>query len=297
MTSTRAAPLELHLSWLNNELHLWAINRATGHTAAPNELARHANIELGRNLATQTTPARAPLQLPGGQRAVATLRIDAGALTYLPSHIHSNTVRWFALVGDLARAALQAERLRPHLATVGHIRSATWVPVVDDAIEATLAALTEQMPPACGIEDLDAFFALVVDASARRRLSELAWRPNPPGHPHGTEFRAAQTTFRALAAGSSSVLYRTDDLESIDELAPLFADEVTRAHGLAVVGAQLRLHLPDDADDPWKLALELVDVDSPERWCTAADVAGAEPFSARRRGRTQALFTLTYQAL
>jgi SNF2 family DNA or RNA helicase len=190
----------------------------------------------------------------------------------LPSHIHSNTVRWFALIGDLARAALQAERLRPHLATVGHIRSATWLPIIDDTIEATLEQLQMQMPPACGVEDLGAFFTLVVDASARRRLSELAWRPNPPGYPHGTEFRAAQTTFRALAAASSSVLYRTDDLESIDELAPLFADEVTRAHGLAVVGAQLRLHLPDDADDPWKLALELVDVDSPERWCTAGDV-------------------------
>ena len=272
MSSVSAASPELHLRWLDGELHLWAIQRATGITLSAAELARHANHELGRSLASQTTPTRAPLRLPTGVKPTATLRIDAGALTYLPSHIHSTTVQWFAQVGDLARATLQAERLRPHLATVGHIRSATWVPVIDDAIEGALETLHGAMPTACGVDDLHAFFAVVVDASARRRLGELAWRPNPPGHPHGTEFRAAQTVFRALAAASSSVLYRTDDLDCIDQLGPLFDNEVIRSHGLAVVGAQLRLHLPDDPDEPWRVTLELVDVDSPERWCTAADV-------------------------
>src|SRR5690606_28720649 len=47
--------------------------------------------------------------------------------------------------------------------------------------------------------------------------------------------------------------------------------------GEPVVRPRLRLTLPDDALDPWVVALELVDEADAGRWCRAADVWSAGP--------------------
>ena len=68
------------------------------------------------------------------------------------------------------------------------------------------------------------------------------------------------------------MLYRTEDLPALHRLGRVLEAERNRAAGLPVLEPQLRLVLPDDPDSPWRVRLELYDVDRPERWCTAADV-------------------------
>ena len=75
------------------------------------------------------------------------------------------------------------------------------------------------------------------------------------------------------------MLYRNDDMPALAELQRTFAHEMERASGMAVLAPQLRLILPESFDDPWLVALELVDVDEPDRWCSAADVAAATPLA------------------
>ena len=279
MSASPVSTAELQLSWVDQALHLWAIDRTTATTLAATELTRLVSHELGRAIAGNTFPSRAPIALPMGVKPVATQQIEAGALAYIPAHVQSPSLRWFALVADLARAVLQVGRLRPRVVASAAIRSATWVPIMNETLQQALDDLEASMPAVCAVDDLTGLFESVVDASTRRRLSELAWRPNPPGYPHDAEFRAAQTTFRALASASSSVLYRVDDLPLIDELADVYADEADRAQGMPVLGAQLRLQLPDSAEGAWSIGLEIIDVDEPQRWCSALDVREQNPLA------------------
>ena len=286
MSTTTAVSPELQLAWHDGALHLWALHRDDASVVHLVELIRTVDRVLGRHVSAAGTPSRIPVRLPDptGTQPAPTLRIPLGSLADLAGGQRqaptlTPTLQWFAAVTALAQSTVRATRLRPVLDVDGPIYVARWVPILEHSITAALDELHTLMPPACGIDDMAAFFVAVVDAMARRGLGELGWRPSPPLQARGTDYRAAQATFRALSSVGGSVLYRTDDLAALGDLARTFEAELDRAHGVPVVAPQLRLHLPIEADDPWVLTLELVDLDHPERWCAAADVIAHTPLA------------------
>ncbi len=284
-TPSRAAPnparsaWQAQLTWYDGALHLWAVDLSTGTVASSGDLIRLADRDLGRHIAAAAAPTRFPNELPvqrrgAGGASTPALRIHLGSMAEIASRRTSPTLQWFAAVGDLVDATIRAGRLRPRLAISGTVHTTSWVSITDAALDHAIADLAANMPTACGVTDVGEFVAAALDATARRRLAEIGWRPKPPVNARGTEYRAAQATFRALTSASGSVLYRSDDIPTLGELGRTFEHELDRANGVPVVRPQLRLHLPDDLDGAWRLTLELVDVDQPERWCTAEAVLG-----------------------
>ena len=275
------SPLSLQLTWHENSLHLWALNSADCSVAHVVELLRAVDQRLGRYLSLSALPGRIPVQLPEpfGPTPAPTLRIHLGNLDELSPRQESSSLRWFAAVACLAVTTLRAGRVRPLLEIAGPVHIAHWVPITDHPLESSLAELHANMPPVCGVIDIARFFEVVVDATVRRTLANQAWRPPQPRQGRGTDYRAAQATFRALASAAGSVLYRHDDLPALAALDRTLGREAERAAGLAVLDAQLRLHLPDAIDEPWRITLELVDIDQPDHWCTAADVFDGTPLA------------------
>ncbi|MEO7398925.1 MAG: SNF2-related protein, partial [Ilumatobacteraceae bacterium] len=273
--------LTLQLSWHDNALHLWGVDATNGSVAPVFDVLRLVDHQLGRHISAAAVPGRIPVNplAPFGQSIVPTLRVHLRVLADLPRGQVSESVAWFGAAADVVAATLRAGRVRPVLSIDGAVHVAHWVPVADHAIEDALTTLHGQMPPICGVTDMGRFFDAAVDAVARCSLSEQAWRPPQPRHGRGTEYRAAQATFRALASASGSVLYRSDDLAALGDLSRVLSHEADRAAGIPVLGAQLRLHLPDAIDDPWRLGLELVDLDQPDHWCRAADVLASTPLA------------------
>ena len=272
----------VQLSWDGGAPHVWAVDPATGAVATTNELRVAVDRQLGRHVSAMAMPVRIPLERPGPNASSATpsLRVSAGALTDLsPSTTASPSVRWFRALTDLARATVRAQRVRATMTIEGPVHTVRWQPVIESGLQASIETLRKQQPPVCGVDDVEDLFAVVVDAVARRGLSEHGWRPPQPANGRGTEYRAAQAAFRALASASGTVLYRNDDLLALAALARILEHDRDRVLGMPVVAPQLRLRLPDGEDDDWLLTLELVDIDEPERWATAADIASATPLA------------------
>jgi hypothetical protein len=278
-TSTRV----LQLTWFEDALHLWAIDPEDGSVAQVMELIRLADQRLGFQVGVLATPGRALIPLPGtlGPTPTPTLRVTIPTVARFAGSGESAALQWFAELLELAHQTIAAGRLRPLLRINGSVHHARWVPVVDDALAGRLRAVHERMPAVCGVTTaaLEPLFAQTVDALARRMLGTIAWRPPQPRNGRGTDYRAAQSALRGLASDSGNVLYRNDDIDALAELERIFAHELERASGLAVLAPQLRLILPATLDDPWLVGLELVDVDEPDRWCSAADVAAATPLA------------------
>lgn len=298
---TTSPPLQL--TWHDGALHAWALNTESGEPVNVVTVMREVEQQIGRHLSITSAPSRIPLPLPrpsarhtaaaaAGASAnppvlappspvvTPAVRMPVGTLRELPrGRDQSPTVQWFAALTRLAVAAMRSGRVRPIIAIDGPMHLARWAAVADDALADALAALHEQMPPACGVADINDFFDVVVDTVTRRELSDNGWRPPYPRNGRGTEYRAAQATFRALSSAGGSVLYRSDDLPALARLARTFDDELDRALGAPVLAAQVRLHLPEDLDDPWQITLELVDVDQPEVWCTAGDIVADTPLA------------------
>jgi superfamily II DNA or RNA helicase len=286
-TESEATPTTaIQVSWHDAALYLWGLDarRADRGPALAHvvDLIRTVDRTLGRDVASLAMPTRVRLPLPGrlGSAPVPALRMPLSGLpTISTSPTSTASVRWFATVAELAERTVDAARVRPELHVAGAVHVARWTSVAEPALDAALEQLTAQMPAACLVEDVRSFFETVVDSCARRRLVDEAWRPPPPLRARGPEYRAAQATFRALASASGSVLYRTEDTPALADLRRTFQHLNDRARGLPVVAAQLRLHLPDDADDPWVITLELVDADEPARGCTARDAADRTPLA------------------
>lgn len=276
-----SAPVELQLSLLNEQLHLWAIDRLTGAAAPAAELRLQIVNELGRAWLTRSIADRAFVELPLPSRrhsAVSSSRLHLFDLAALPLNARSASVRWFAQIGQLCRRLVDEGRLRPQLIINEQQRRAVWRPVPGDDLVAIIDQLGATLPAVCAVVDVDELVAVTADALARRRLNDIGWRPQAAGFHHDARYRAAQATMRALASGSSAVLYRVDDLALIDELQPVFDEEALRARGVAVTVPQLRLIMPESPQEDWALRLELVDADSGDRWCTGADLADGNQF-------------------
>jgi len=271
----------LQLTWSDNSLHLWALNPVDLTTVHLVDLMQVVDRQIGRLAARSASPGKIQIALPPpfGATSASTLRINLANLDALPERTESASLSWFAAVAATARATLIAGRIRPLLEIDGPVHVAHWIPIPDHQLDQIMVDLDDQMPPVCGVVELGRFFETVVDSMAREILGGTAWRPPQPRHGRGTDYRAAQATFRGLTSLAGSVLYRNDDLGALAELSRVFSHEADRAAGLPVLNAQLRLHLPDEIDQPWRLTLELVDIDQPDHWCTAADVVDGTPLA------------------
>ncbi len=281
MRQRERVPRLLQLTWHDGSLHLWAIAPSDGSPAPSLELTSLADRQLEFPVSVLSVPGRlsVPLPAPFANAHATTLRVPVAHLAAFAPVPGSASLTWFAAVLALARLVVSAGRLRPELQIAGDVHHARWRPVVDDNITAELAALHEQMPPACGVTDIGELFEVLVDATARKTLSRVAWRPPQPRNGRGTDYRAAQSALRGLSSDSGAVIYRNDDKPALAELQRTFAREFERACGMAVLAAQLRLTLPDSLDDAWLISLELVDVDQPDHWCSALDVATGTPMA------------------
>ncbi len=276
--------LSLQLTWHESSLHLWAID-PNGQVAHMIDLMRVADRTLGQHVSASALAGRVPVPLPSplGTTPTTSLRINVSHLDQARpagrAIAGSASLRWFIALSDLAKATVIAGRVRPLLEIDGPVHVAHWVPITDQALETALVDLQRLMPPICAVTEISRLFEDLVDAMVRRTLWARAWRPPHPRHGRGTEYRAAQAAFRALASAGGNVLYRNDDRDALAELSRALAHEAERAAGLAVLSPQLRLHLPDELDDPWRLTLELVDIDQADHWCTAADVVDGTPLA------------------
>jgi non-specific serine/threonine protein kinase len=246
-------------------------------------VVRAVDAVAGRHVTAAATPARIVVQVPDpvGPLPVAAMRCGLDALVDLgdpstPAEDLGASARWFVELARLADAVLDARRVRPLLVHDGPVWMARWQVVGDAAVDQRLAELQAARPAVCG--DADDLFPKIVDGFARRRLTEGGWRPPSPVRARGSDYRAAQAMFRALGSASGAVLYRTEDVPALVDLARTAAHELDRATGLPVVVPQVRLALPTTADGEWQVSIEVFDADRPDRWCTLADLHdGAEP--------------------
>ena len=280
--------LSLHLTWSDGQAHLWALDPVDGSVATLRDVIRVAERGLGQFVTLMSSPGRVDLSLPHAPEGLVhapSLRVQLASLDELDTRDATPSLQWFHASCQLSSEVLRAQRLRPRIDSVGPAHLARWTPIIDDPLAASLATLHAAMPPVCAVEDMTAFFLALVDAMARRRLSEQGWRPKPPLNARGADYRAAQTAFRALATDTGSVLYRSADLPALTALQRTLGHELDRAGDLPVVCPQVRLHLPDDADGAWRLTLEVVDIDHPARWCSAADVRDATPLALDLAGK------------
>ena len=283
-----------------------------GHVMAwqPQANAYGGNIQasirssLGSSAAVGAGDVRvARLRLPDGPMSVMCQRLDTAALAGL-ARIRaldagsSPSVAWFGGVFRLATQLVRAGRVRPwlreHRDPDGRSTwwVAGWAPLGVD-LEALGPELAASMPPVVGAAEgladpadvpaqvLTAF----VDQIARGSLQHTGWRP-PITDTRRPAARAVRAVARALSAPGPRFHPDRDLIDELRLVAQTFEHAALRAAGRPVVRARLRLGLPVGAGD-WPLSLELVDVDDPGRWCTAAELVTGEPAALALAGEPQ----------
>jgi len=241
------------------------------------------------------------VELPGGRRIrPTTARLDAtsgphwlAGITALPPP--GDSMAWFAGIARLAAAVLDAGCVAPLLTTERGGQVARWQPVIDATMHDVIETLAAAMPPICisgsaqdaATADADTVGTILgsfVDGLARRRLALKGWRPSlaPNRSPTASATRAV---FSALASGDGAL--RTTSRSATEEIARLaerLERDGRRARGEPVVVPRLRLIVPDDPGDDWRVALEVVDELDPGRWCSADDVWDATPLAVEIAG-------------
>ena len=278
---------DAHLTWSGGSpcLWVWDATRTAPATVLFAAYARlFARTPVGR-------VDRLELDLPGqGARPAQCLRISVAHLVELfadrpASPSWSASLRWFHQAVELATQIAVSGRVTPVIAEDSVGVDARWVPVVDDVVTAAVAALGAERPPVCdaaGPFDLDHVIAELVDAVARQALRWQRWSaplPNSRKRPVAT----VRGAFQALTDPGRPRLrtaYGPDGtLEDIRLVARVLDDERRRAAGEPVVRGRLRLHVPADIEEPWRIGLEVADATDAGRWCTAGDVWAVSPLA------------------
>jgi superfamily II DNA or RNA helicase len=245
---------------------------------------------------------------PNGERLrPVSVRLDAAAgLDWLRGvAVQSISVKWFAALAELAERVVAAGAVVPALtvfdADVSSVDApdvaaeARWRPVGDETVDTALDGLAAAMPPICVpdlADDDDAgrrtaageIFERFVDRTARAHLQRAAWSP-VVARDRSAPTAALRLLFRSLTGQDPRV--RATRAVAADALGPI--EEILRrlarrADGAPVLVRRLRLVVPDDRQDPWRVDLELVDEDDTGRWCSAADVWAANPLAVEVAG-------------
>ncbi|PIE31832.1 MAG: ATP-dependent helicase [Ilumatobacter coccineus] len=258
--------------WRSRSLYVWGWDGER-----PASVAWLYRGPLGDVLDAEGSVSPIMIELPdGGSRTVPAARLGAmTAISWLDDLAHdvlSPSLAWFRTLAGHARHLILAGRLLPTLIeSEGEARWSLALTAADHDVIAYAASLA---PAIClngshvSTADLVGIFA---DAIARTGLE--GWSPDLDGGDRVLgRVMAALSQPDARLRGSSTL--GGLDLGSLDRQ---FIRYRGRLIDQPVRWPRLRLHLPLDALDPWRLELELVDDADPGRWCTADQVARRAP--------------------
>ena len=223
-----------------------------------------------------------------------------------PSAVASDSVRWFGALAALAERVVAAGAVRPVFDTPtepspdevpGRRRRGALGADDGPAVETHLDNLAAAMPPIC-LPDV-ARDDIVRRRRRRRRRSTSGSSTTPPapacsgpaGSPIVPRGRSATT---AVVRSDVPRPHRSGPRVQTTPCRPRrrprpgrrasSAASAHRARGEPVLIRRLRLVVPDDRLDPWRVDLELVDEDDPGRWCSAADVWAGNPLAVEVAG-------------
>ncbi len=274
-------------TWRSGSLHVWGWNGESTASAAWLYGGFGHNRWSGAENGWHDTPAsygelsRIELELPSGLRkSVPSVRLDPyGAAVWLsdtPGDDElSASLAWFAELSAFAVAHVTGGRLTPTVVEEGPFVVARWIPVVDDEIERTLAALDDSAPPIChnGTRATAAdMLTALVDGLARSLLHSVSWKPEL-GRQRSAQVQVLRAVFTSLARNDPVVRGGTTEFErELESVRGLLHRHGERLAGRPVFAPRLRLTIPEDAGDPWEVTLEIYDELDPGRWCTADDV-------------------------
>ena len=239
---------------------------------------------------------------PSGERLrPVSVRLDAVAgLGWLrTASVASDSVRWFGALASLAERIVAAGAVTPVITPGSEIvpgdvpnvvAEMRWSPVTSSTVDDYLDSLAGSMPPIC-LPDVAhddhvtrrhvvaTIFERFVDNTARALLQRAGWEPVVPKD-RSAATAVVRLVFRALTGQDHRVqatrAVHADALGSVTETMRRLAH---RTHNEPVLIRRLRLVVPDDRFDPWRVDLELVDESDPGRWCTAADVWAGNPLA------------------
>jgi SNF2 family DNA or RNA helicase len=307
------APFVAQGTWRSGNLHVWGWNGASPASAAwlYGGFGRGAwNAEPGWHDSPVSYGEldRLALEMPvSGRRMVPVVKLDPfGAAVWLsetPTGDQlSPSLAWFSKLTAFAVRLVGARRLVPEVVQEGPFRCARWRPVLTDEHRDALAHLAACSPAICrngSSATTEEILRALVDGLARAVLQQGGWRPEL-GRRRSSEVQALRAVFAALAKHDAVLRSGTEEFDrAVDDLESAFDRHRARLDGEPVVRGRVRLTIPSDALDPWKIDLELVDDSDPGRWCTAADVwsgdaraidlAGGEEHLARLRDEVVAL--------
>ena len=213
-------------------------------------------------------------------------------------------MQWFGSLAKLAERVVEAGAVVPELtsrpasnsgelATV--VGEVNWAATAGPAIDSYLDALAEAMPPIClpdvATDDLvgrrhavATIWERFVDHTARARLQRAGWEPVVPRQ-RSTVSAVVRSVFRALTGQDARVqTTRAVHADALGLVAERLRRLSHRARDEPVLIRRLRLVVPDDRHDPWRVDLELVDEADPGRWCSAADVWAGNPLAVEVAG-------------
>ncbi len=231
----------------------------------------------------------------------------AAAATWLaptPAGV-SDSIAWMARVAELAQQLVIAHRVAPVLEIDGDAdamsATARWGALAGPEIDPLLDALDAAMPAVIaagrtpimdpgtigGIDTLGGsgddgsadqpiragtIVDRFVDDIIRTQLAARRIRLDLPRRRHPTT-TAIRSTFTALSRPDPTVA--VSDRSARDHLMALertLGRARRRVIGATELVPQLRLVPPPDPSEPWAVVLEVVDLDDPGRWCSAAEI-------------------------
>jgi SNF2 family DNA or RNA helicase len=222
--------------------------------------------------------------LPMSTLQVSSVQLDpVGMAVWLsdlpgPAYV-SDSIAWFARIGELARRTVSSGRLVPVIVDEGPFTVGRWVHAPngpdDQVVTGVLAELAATMPPVCTFgssADVTQIFDRLVDGIARGFLAQSGWRPDI-GKQRRPDLQVLRAAFGALSKPDHVIRGNSDDFDlALDRLRDELDRHRRRAGGEPVVVPRIRLVVPEDPLEPWEVRLELIDDRDSSRWCSANDV-------------------------
>jgi hypothetical protein len=309
------APFVAQGTWRSGTLHVWGWNGDSPASAA------WLYGGFGRSRWTAQADAdehwhdspisygelgRLILELPSGaRRPVPCVMLDPfGAAVWLSDTPRgeslSPSLAWFSALTQFAVRVVGSGRVTPEIADEGPFTVARWRPVLTDEHREALAHLAAVAPAICrngSSASTDEIATTLVDGLARAVLHHGGWKPDL-GRKRAPGVQAIRAVFAALAKPDPVVRAGDEDFQdALIELGQSLDRHSRRLAGEPVVRGRLRLTLPDDALDPWLVALELVDDADPGKWCTADDVWEGAPRALDVAGEPRRMAALQQEVL
>ncbi|HEY3010306.1 MAG TPA: DEAD/DEAH box helicase [Micromonosporaceae bacterium] len=231
-----------------------------------------------------------------------------------PEWVPAPSLRYLALVAEVARDLVRRGRMLPALSTEDGVPTARWRPVLTGSDAAEFRALAEAMPPVCraveesptdertAAEVLRDAMAGLVDGAARRAMPDrlLAGHRAGPRHPLADRWLFALTADDPALAGEKPT--------EVDALAGVLEQWLASAYqSQGPVRVCFRLREPAPDGDAWVVEFGLQPADEPGPYVPAARIwAGdrvpglpprADEVLLAGLGRAVRLFSDLYPAL